>query len=49
MAISSADIAAASGSSSARNIAASRQPKRNIAASVSLRSSHCAGRKLAGC
>ena len=47
MAINSADSAPASGNSRARNMAPSRMPKRNIAASVSLRSSHCPGRKLA--
>ena len=46
MAISSAANAPASGNSSAMNAAASRQPYWNIAASVSLRSSHCPGRKL---
>ena len=46
MAISTADSAPASGSSSARKRAASPGPKRNMADSVSLRSSHCPGRKL---
>ena len=46
IAISSADSAPASGSSTAMNSSASRKPNWNSAASVSLRNSHCPGRKL---
>ena len=45
-AISTADSAAANGSSTARNSSASRGPYWNIAARVSLRSIHWPGRKL---
>ena len=45
-AISKADRAAASGSSTTKNSSASRRPNWNSACSVSLRNSHCAGRKL---
>ena len=44
--MSTADSAAANGSSTTRNNSASRKPYWNSAAKVSLRSSHCAGMKL---